>query len=1767
MQQATAKPPSPMMDWIDTKHHSAKLFVTKLPTSETAMVIAGLTPAMTEWKAALDAGYTVSRSGKYLMRPLSAGEKLSMGAIRTIFPRSVPIKMQQNMVFMRTKTDDTSKAAASDMRDVSPVGINYLGQEVFEGENGRFVKDENGKSIRENAAATPAIFLRASDDKNLALCADGLVQRIVNGEVLRSADLRRFAAVASGDPGFMRIDDPRLRYIQEAVEAALQRRQHAMPGVDETAFTFAVKLNENQPALNFRNSTSVTNQQYSTPIPMSILAQMLLGDMEGKTLLEPTIGNGSLVMSLPESTKVYGFEIDPKRVAQVNELRGNMEIKEGNTLTNKAPVIVDAVVANPPFGGLDKITTINGLKVHRLDYQIVLHALSQRSDDGRGVFIVGADNENKYDNRSGEIHGSSRTFFKWLSDHYELEDITEFDGRLYAKQGAEFPTRMITVGRRRGAEDAAERFKKAEFQIGDVLYQIRDKNVVEKLPIVRTWMESWNHMIGVATIMKEKDELGAGGDIPEIDFSDDAINPVPSGAAEQPVEHVKEEFQINAFQAPYISQSKSGEASSMVPRNLEAPITRALENFKDKTGLSTDAFVMKKLEIDELELVSYSPEQIDAIALAIHRFENGRGFILGDQTGIGKGRTLAGIARYAALRGKPVVFMTKKPNLFTDFWRDLEDTNSTELFKPLIMNADTPILDQNNSVVIRPTLRNEFNRVLKSGEPITASGYNLMLATYSQVNRLGSEKAMFLRNVCGEDALLILDEAHEAAGESNVGNNIADAVNESSGTIYSSATFCKGAKNMKVYAKAFPESVTMESLAEVLEIGGEPLQEVLSAQLAEDGAFIRREHDLSELEFSVVIDEANLERNERLADQVSEILRSMSYLSGDVSKSMIDLLQTNIKSNMEELNADQRKGSRMGVNYVNFGSRLYNLLRQFAVAIKADFVANEAIKSIREGRKPVIAIEQTNEQILMESLGGGDGFDGDQEDGEDALLAQISAAQAEAKDSLKGNSVENIMKGVREVEQIDFRHVLKRMLNRLAVIKTTDFYGNVTVESATSLVPDGMSLNEAANFHENYKENEKKIRALIDALPIMPLSPIDAVSQAIENAGMQGGGAEAGGFNVSEVSGRKMSVRINDAGNMLVSKRPDNRLNAIFEFNNGGAEALFLTRAGSTGLSAHASERFSDQRQRHLYELQIPNDVNERVQMFGRVNRKGQVCSPKITSVSSGLPFELRMLAMQNRKLARLSANTQSNRRNAAEMANVPDILNPFGNKLCKEFLENNPEIAVTLDIELDGELETEGRNQDECYFANKLFGRIALLTVSEQKRVMREVTEEFDRQIKELDEQGINPLKSRELDIKGKIIHSELMIGVEREKYNSVFDHPVYLSTIQWKEERDPIRFEKVQEFVAIAIANLSKVGMKKEKPYTWSPEPMWHVEAYMASVNHTIERAKKMALPKNFESVEAAMDHAEDNIVKKLDERKGFIRTALQRTCPGNIIQWSTKLEGDKRGVVADVELPPEGQEHNLGKYAVMIAIPGQNNCERVSFYHLASDASFGQFQELSGYGKKDTQLVFDSAPKGHITKTVHALTGNLFRASEMAAEKNLGAAVVYTDEEGRRQRSVFLKGGVKIDDIKNYPIDLPDGRCAHEYLRFLVADSGKGEAFIRTDESERTLLGRKDMSATIAVDDHAGTVKITVPGTKVWGGRYFENKELLQIIQGGEFSGNRDRMSAVANIDRLEDVIVQMTKLGAKFVASPTHRKEVNEIIFGPMEDVPMEQKLAA
>lgn len=119
---------------------------------------------------------------------------------------------------------------------------------------------------------------------------------------------------------------------------------------------------------------------------------------------------------------------------------------------------------------------------------------------------------------------------------------------------------------------------------------------------------------------------------------------------------------------------------TVVPAALKYEQMKAIETV-DRRVNGIDEYIRTKLEYDNLGVLCklYSAEQVDSLGLAIWNLENKKkATIIGDGTGVGKGRQAAGLIRYAHIIGKIPVFITEKPNLFTDIYRDLIDTGSDD---------------------------------------------------------------------------------------------------------------------------------------------------------------------------------------------------------------------------------------------------------------------------------------------------------------------------------------------------------------------------------------------------------------------------------------------------------------------------------------------------------------------------------------------------------------------------------------------------------------------------------------------------------------------------------------------------------------------------------------------------------------------------------------------------------------------------------------------------------------------------------------------------------------------------------------------------------------------------------------------------------------------------------------------------------------------------------------------------------------------------------
>lgn len=1668
------------MQWLKTGKSGATFNMIEMPDNSFVIGILGLQPSDPEWQRAVsNFQFRVSASGRVLLRRGA----VKLNEAKGIFPGAAIADIGQDQIYIRrNKPNLSNRSVLPDTQASIFIGKNYLGQDVYSTATGaRYINGRDGQPVSEETASLPPAFLRAIYPGDIDLCADGFVARMET-EHLRANDLRAFCGSIYGEPSPVEATDSRLRDVQEAVEAAIFRRTTRVlhdTGDIKSSFQAAVRLAEHQPPMIFRTSTSVDLQQYSTPATLSVAAQYALGDVAGKSVLEPTIGNASLISAIV-GAKVTGVEMDQARYTRtrmaVEQNRGldaaNTTLIHGDFTEAEFDKQFDAVICNPPFGGLAKPVVMDSLRVTRLDHRIMLQSLRHRRDDGRAVFIIGADHDAIFSGNEGKISGGSERLFAWLTDHYEVSAF-EVDGDLYKKQGAALPVRVVAVGKKRPKEDAVRAKETKEFRIG-------------RLPVVKSLDDLWSYAASMREFLDRED-------LSREQKQERAELKILDGQIAKAVEEVENPSFGNDFQSQYTPMSP-GSTSAMIPMNMVVPQQVAFNRFLNDHPDPVE-FVKNELRMDDLS--GFEPEQIDAIAMGIWNMKRGRALILADQTGMGKGRIVAAIARWAALSEHQCNFLTEKAGLFSDLWRDVRDIGSESVFTPFILNADEKIVSLDGAeqeVLVQKTPNSVRSRLIEAGAPTIDDGYNLMLATYSQFNRpeVKSTKAGFIKNA-SRDAVVIMDESHNAAGDSNTGRNISEAVMMAKSALYSSATFAKNAKNMGVYYKAFPPSVNIASLADTLIAGGEPLQEVLSAMLCEDGVLVRREHDLSHLKFSTLdVPPVTLERNEKISDQMSDILSAMSFFSGDVEK-IAKQLDKEIQEKLKNLPAEQRQGKRLGVSYMNFGSRLYSISRQFALVLATGQVAENAVRALQNGQKPVIVLEQTMESIMDEMSG-------------DMTVDEIAE---------KGSG------GQVRTEPLTIRLLATRLFDKIQYIVRTEDYGNTERVSVLAACRDAASVKAVKDYIKSIKE-------MIDALPDMPAMPLDQINHKLSQSG----------YTCGEVSGRGTTYVFNDDGSVTPEKNMREKNAEIFKFNSGEYDAMILTRSGCTGVSLHASEKFADRRQRVMIEAQIAQNVNERVQFFGRVNRRGQVSSPEIWSVTSGLPWENRSLAMQNMKLRKLSANTQSNRNNAAEMKDIPDILNPIGNEVCKAYLLNNPEIMTLLSI--DPDYEGDRSSEDGCYFANKLTGRLSLLHVKEQRRIYSEITDEYRKTLDDLSHKGINPLESRVLDVKAEVEERKLLVAGQNT--GSVFDAPVYAEKIVWTEDIEPLRSVEVIRRVNDSIGKMVEDGRFKinncalrDLPYELRERarnslPIIDISGCLELARAGFRDAMFRAVPSRFENrddpdaaVADALTDKDVNAVQRLDSRMKWLSDNIQHLMPGSPIRFTTG-EGEEDGVILSVSPPGAGKEHYLGSWEIKVLPVGRQKPVSMTYNTLIDDSGFtaNPYDYSSIYGDLDT------APSGKLRFSKWTLSGNLFRAAELAAKSKMGRTGIYTDTKGCRHRAILCNAAVNLSDLFTMEVSLSEAD-AREEIQSIISSKPSGEIDFGDDFMLRW-------------SDGGNRMRLITPGSKSSGGRVFLDNDLRAFT--GDFSGSRQTMSAEFNRPKDMDAFV-----GALYKAGLSIKKRVD------------------
>lgn len=1630
--------------------------------------------------------------------------------------------------------------------------------------------------------------------------------------------------------------------LQELAETAIVQRARGIASSESTnnaeKFKRIKKLYENQPSLNQRDSERVMKQQYSTPSPYAFLADMYVkgNGKEIKSALEPSAGNGMLTIGLPKDA-VHVNDIDAQRLENLRR-QGFKNVTSQDGTQPFADKDVDVVVTNPPFGSAIP-KEYDGYKISSLEGQMAINALESMKDDGRAAIIIGGKTEYA---KNGSLNPKDKAFLGYLYSHYNVEDVINVDGSLYAKQGTSYPTRIILINGRRLDENAfppvKDKARAETVKDYDELYKrieddiLRGERMDSSIGGETRSAQPELDKQGSADTPKERVRAGErGGSKPDGEREPDLFDSTSISGTHDDLENQRGTEPRQDGELPdgdsrtdgtgtEPSPSKEptagtneqrGNGSGGAGRNDAQPSTDESTNAgsgsgprgqlqrvdKSVRGLSTEKVnyapksenpftlkavmpadqqeaVNKNFEklgdadqflVDELgyndkeDLYSHlAAEQVDSVALALQQAKKGNAFIIGDMTGIGKGRQAASLIRYAKKQGQVPVYFTKTAGLLSDVYRDLVDIGSPDL-RPFVFGSakEAAITDSDGNVVFSLPSKSEVKRVLdyieKNGK--LPEEYDYVLTTYSQVSngvyefdengarkekKLAKGKKFGAAALSGQrrrdaieklmdNAYLILDESHTAGGNSGQGNYFQHIIQKAKNVTFFSATFAKRPDNMPIYAlrTAMNEGGMKSSdLIDAVKRGGATLQEIMSQTLTQCGQMIRRERDMT----GVTIDWKAIDDPERVQEQ-REQYDSIIGLFNDIINFQKKYVSSYVDERNEELAAIQssigiKKGTAaLGIKNQPFASKAFNTVQQVLLSLKAKSAAERAIDYLKQGMKPVIALNNTNES----------------QTGNLALGEEMDAPDL-------GTSLKKGLEGTLRYTQKDAKDN-----SESGYIKLSDL-GDEAVEA--------------------YHELEKKIEQTSTGLS---LSPIDVIKNELQKAG----------YKVGELTGRQTEFVYNDNGTVTKVKRADtDKKKLAREFNDGQIDALILNKSAATGISLHASSKYKDQKKRVMIVAQQQLDVNDEVQMRGRIDRTGQVARGAYEYVVSLIPAEQRLLMMFKAKLKSLDANTTSSQKSKFNEMEVADITNKYGDKVVKEYMaehldlyarmadpfgweKSNGEDLSRIDPQTlvasgggvgDGEAGAD---------ASKLLGRMALLKVSEQEKMLQEIGELYANEIQRLNEMGENDLEITELPLKAKTLHKEVWKQGAEPGGDNAFADNTYIEKVNMAILKKPMKASEVKaaqdgltggktwdEYKTEKKAAVKEYFDQKIADETQKYEER-AVKAATKAKEKYIKDGKKGQEKSGMsdEQIEKMAGYQYDNIYKQEKDKLNDVMKNLKAKAEMFERVLDTFDTNQTFVLPTDMNNPNElsGFGNSYGRLIdIKITDNYSPNASTVSFatldgrrkitFPIAGKVGSGEnkvdiigsidrmTKQAAGMGDNHIKVLdqdlknWDRLTSNESRKDGYIVTGNLMQALVDSKDQGLGGLLVkYTTDTGEVKTGILMPDRF---DPKGLTTDAPINSVAD---KFELSSWHGGIDEVTSSDGEVKVK---------RIDNYRGHYfELRVPKSKAKGGKYFMDEDLLKLVDGNNFETRGNNMLAEFKPEQLKPVLDRLSKMGVK------------------------------
>lgn len=1226
------------------------------------------------------------------------------------------------------------------------------------------------------------------------------------------------------------------------------------------------------------------------------------------------------------------------------------------------------------------------------------------------------------------------------------------------------------------------------------------------------------------------------------------------------------------------------------------------EYVRKKLGFKT----VKEMYSDIDTNKGLSAEQIDAVAMAIYNIESkNQMMIVSDQTGVGKGRIAAAVMRYAHQIGKKPIFITIRANLFTDIYRDMQDLYMDDLtpikmaerdefgnvvekvtrkvdpetgevteikspsyktvknpkftrqFIPFILNnkgqEDPSIKTVNGDIAYEvkggSERKAEMENVIVNGYD---SKYDCFLMTYSQFRSNDKVKIEWLKKIA-KDNIIILDESHEAGGyDSNTGIVIRNVLQNSgiAGGLFLSATFAKDPKNMPLYAATTSikyAGLKPEEFVFAMSEGGNALQEIISAKLAESGCFIRRERPLSNVVFNYITLDMSGAENYGVENKEVEHCAIFDNIT-EALKLIIKFQKEHVDPVIRQLNEvenekDKQSKGRESLSYKSdpIFNRLFQIVNQAVFSLKAESVAARAIQRLKQGMKPVLTFENTMDS-WMERL--------QESSGNQEVYSDFAVV---------------IKKGIEQ--SLEYTKIVTTKTEW----EETDESGKKTSGEKQTSENVRMKIDVDNDLDQEGQEMYYQILDKINASTYgISISPIDVIKTRIKNAG----------FTVGEITGRKYEIEFTDnsmnKGRVKNRKKEDTN-RTVYQFQTNKIDCMLLNQAGSTGISLHAQKRFpevteiyptppkslspaNEVKKRVMIVCQPNLDINKMVQTWGRVNRSGQAYRPEYDFITLAVPAETRLMMFLQRKLRSLDANTTSNQKQNESVINLEDFMNRYGDQVVVEWLDENKDLdeemyeplwkKASFRADMSGKAtRTDEFGEITHYFdpddaAKTVSGRVALLNTNDQRRFYNEVNERYISAINKAKIDGTYDLEVVHMPLDAITLNRiEKFIGTDED---NPFAQSVYIEECEVNVLSKP--YKKIE------LENVIESSLGDKTPEEYSRELVTEVETYferkIADYRRDISekyekkinalkdthKMKKLLEEEKLDEYRAEMQQATSDLEEKrnteiFEKKSEFTRLKHMlseifdfykpgKTCVIQTGEWAVTNEGQMRetvikSVFAGFEI--DRTKTNIfapGNVRLRFAtVTGGKEREYWPTEKGGKEVIERTRQYTRAYYGSDVRQNWDDFTKNESAdrEKRYFVTGNILKAYNL---KTIGKLVSYTMADGSVRKGMLMGKEFRPDMSISVPI---------KYIGKLLANMGSGTT-ISTDSSQNSRDG------ITFIKSWSGDFAVIVPGNASTGAVYYKNEALIKQLKDPYtgFVKEKDYMKASVSANNMQNFL---------------------------------------